>query len=108
VSRSGATISAGLFAGLNREAAARYSFLLATPAIVISALFESRKFLRGDHIGASGVDVVIATIIAFVVGYWSIAFLLRYVARHSLLVFVGYRVVLGAVVITLTAAGSIS
>jgi undecaprenyl-diphosphatase len=108
VSRSGATISAGLFRGLTREAAARYSFLLSTPAIVISALFESRKFLRGDDLGASGVDVVIATIVAFVVGYWSIAFLLRYLARHSLGVFVGYRLVLGTAVIVLTAAGTIS
>jgi undecaprenyl-diphosphatase len=108
VSRSGATISAGLFRGLTREAAARYSFLLSTPAIVISALFESRKFLRGDDLGASAVDVVIATVVAFIVGYFSIAFLLRYLARHSLGVFVGYRLVLGTAVIVLTAAGAIS
>ena len=108
VSRSGATISAGLFRGLTREAAARYSFLLSTPAIVISALFESRKFIRGDETHASGGALAIATLLAFVVGYWSIAFLLRYLARHSLNVFVAYRVVLGAVVISLTAAGAIS
>ena len=108
VSRSGATISAGLFAGLDREAAARYSFLLSTPAIVISALFESRKFIRGDSTGAGAFELALATLFAFVVGYWSIAFLLRYLARHSLIAFVGYRVVLGAVVIALTAAGAIS
>src|SRR4051794_2720622 len=108
VSRSGATISAGLFAGLNREAAARYSFLLSSPAIVISALFESRKFIRGDETGASGFELAVATLFAFIVGYWSITFLLRYLARHSLAVFVTYRVILGTAVIALTAAGAIS
>src|SRR3712207_4303831 len=108
VSRSGATISAGLIAGLNREAAARYSFLLSTPAIVLSAAFESRKFIRGDETGAGPVELIVATLLAFIVGYWSITFLLRWVARHSLGIFVGYRVVLGAVVLALTAAGAIS
>src|SRR3954447_25622830 len=108
VSRSGATITAGLFRGLTREAAARYSFLLSTPAIVLSALFEFRKFARGDDTGASGAELALATLFAFVVGYWSIRFLLRYLARHSLTVFVVYRVVLGTLVIALTAAGAIS
>ncbi len=108
VSRSGATITAGLFRGLTREAAARYSFLLSTPAIVLSALFEFRKFVRGDDTGASGLELAVATLFAFVVGLWSIRFLLRYLARHSLTVFVAYRLVLGAVVIALTAAGTIS
>ena len=108
VSRSGATISAGLFRGLEREAAARYSFLLSTPAIVLSALFESRKFIRGDETGASGFELAIATLFAFIVGYLSIAFLLRYLARHSLMVFVSYRIVLGVLVIALAAAGAIS
>ncbi len=106
--RSGATISAGLFRGLTREAAARYSFLLSTPAIVLSALFELRKFVRGDDTGASGAELAIATLFAFVVGYWSIAFLLRYVARHSLFAFVAYRFALGALVLVLVAAGAIS
>jgi undecaprenyl-diphosphatase len=108
VSRSGATITAGLFRGLTREAAARYSFLLSTPAIVLSALFEFRKFVRGDDTGASGAELAVATVVAFVVGYWSIRFLLRYLARHTLGVFVAYRFVVGALVIALTAAGAIS
>src|SRR4051794_6834759 len=108
VSRSGATITAGLFRGLTREAAARYSFLLSTPAIVLSALFEFRKFARGDDTGASGLELAVATLFAFIVGYWSIRFLLRYLARHSLGVFVAYRLVLGTLVIALTAAGAIS
>ncbi|MEA2451147.1 MAG: undecaprenyl-diphosphatase [Thermoleophilaceae bacterium] len=107
VSRSGATISAGLLAGLNREAAARFSFLLSTPAIVLSAAFEMRKFI-GHDAGAGAPEIVVAVICAFVVGYASIAFLLRYVARHTLSVFVAYRVGLGALVIALTAAGTIS
>jgi undecaprenyl-diphosphatase len=108
VSRSGATITAGLFSGLTREAAARYSFLLSTPAIVLSAIFEFRKFLRGDETGATGLELAVATLFAFIVGYWSIRFLLRFLARHSLRVFVAYRVVLGALVIALTAGGVIS
>jgi undecaprenyl-diphosphatase len=108
VSRSGATISAGLFRGLNREAAARYSFLLATPAIVLSALFELRKFIGGDETNASAGALIVSTVIAFFVGYWSISFLLRYLAHHSLSVFVAYRVALGVLVIALTAAGAIS
>ncbi len=106
VSRSGATISAGLWRGLDRPAAARYSFLLSVPAVVLSGLFELRHVggAGGAPIGAT----VLATILAFVVGYASIAFLLRYLARHTLGVFVAYRVVLGTLVIVLAAAGAIS
>jgi undecaprenyl-diphosphatase len=106
VSRSGATITAGLFLGFDRASAARYSFLLSVPAVVLSGLFELR------HIGEPGspgaVPTVLATLLAFVVGYASIAWLLRWLVSHSTSVFVGYRVVLGAVVIALTAAGAIS
>src|SRR4051812_12551039 len=105
VSRSGATISAGLFLNFDRTAAARYSFLLSVPAVVLSGLFELR------HAGEGGLPVgatVIATLLAFVTGYASIAFLLRYLVRHSIGVFVAYRVVLGALVITLAATGAIS
>src|SRR3954463_5492577 len=108
VSRSGATISAGLFTGLTREAAARYSFLLSTPAIVLSALFELRKFAGGDDVQAGPGALVLATLFAFAVGYWSIAFLLRWLARHSLGIFVAYRIALGTLVIVLTAAGAIA
>jgi undecaprenyl-diphosphatase len=107
VSRSGATITAGLFAGLTREAAARYSFLLSTPAIVASAAFEMRKFI-GHDTGAGAAEIVVAVFFAFVVGYLSIAFLLRWLVRHSLGIFVAYRIVLGVLVIALAAAGTIS
>src|SRR3954447_5881704 len=109
VSRSGATISAGLFRGLTREAAARYSFLLSTPAIVLAALLELKGIVDGsEHTGASTSDLIVATFFAFVVGYWSISFLLRFVTRHGLVPFVVYRVLLGALVLALTAGGAIS
>ena len=106
VSRSGATITAGLFAGFTREAAARYSFLLSVPAVVLSGLFEARK-IGGAH-SAGVVPTVVATLLAFVVGYASIAWMLRYLVRHSTAVFVAYRVALGALVLVLTATSAIS
>ena len=86
VSRSGATISAGLFRGFDRVAAARYSFLLSVPAVVLSGLFELRKV--GEAGSPSVGATVIATLVAFVTGYASIAWLLRYLGTHSLRVFV--------------------
>jgi undecaprenyl-diphosphatase len=106
VSRSGATITAGLFLGFDRESAARYSFLLSVPAVVVSGLFELRKI--GEEGGAGFGATLIATVCAFIVGYASIAFLLRWLTRHSTMVFVVYRVVLGAVVIALASAGVIA
>jgi undecaprenyl-diphosphatase len=105
VSRSGATISAGLLLNFDRAAAARYSFLLSVPAVVLSGLFELRHAGEGNlPIGAT----IIATVLAFFSGYASIAFLLRYLERHSIAVFVGYRIALGAVVIGLATTGAIS
>jgi len=106
VSRSGATISAGLWRGLDRPAAARYSFLLSVPAVVLSGLFELRHV--GGEGGAPAGATVLATLLAFIVGYGSIAWLLRYLTRHTLGVFVAYRLVLGTLVIVLAAAGAIS
>src|SRR3954452_12534171 len=105
VSRSGATISAGLFLGLDRVAAARYSFLLSVPAVVLSGLFELKDVGDGGGYGAGA--TIVAVLMAFIVGYASIAFLLRWLATHSTAVFVVYRVLLGALVIGLTAAGTI-
>ena len=108
VSRSGATISAGLFRGLDRPSAARYSFLLSVPAVVLSGLFEFASILDGSEDTQVGLGALaVSTVLAFVVGYWSIAFLLRYVARHSTIVFVVYRLALGALVLVLTATGAI-
>ncbi len=105
VSRSGATLSAGLFRGLERPAAARYSFLLSIPAIVLSGLLELPEIGSGD--GPGSTTTALATVVAFASGYAAIAWLLRYLATHSTTVFVGYRVALGALVIVLTAAGAI-
>lgn len=105
-SRSGATITAGLFLGLRREAAARFSFLLSIPAVVLSGLFGLTELVSGaGDVGAG--SLAIATVVAFVFGYVSIAFLLRYLATHSTLLFVIYRVVLGALTIGLAALGLI-
>jgi undecaprenyl-diphosphatase len=106
VSRSGATITGGLFRGFDRASAARYSFLLSVPAVVLSGLFEARK-IGGEGSAAAG-PTIIATLLAFVVGYASIAWMLRYLVRHSTAIFVAYRVALGALVLVLTAAGAIS
>ncbi len=106
VSRSGATISAGLLRGLDRAAAARFSFLLSIPAIVLSGLFELRHV--GESGGAPTSATAIAILLAFVTGYASIAFLMRYLARHTLGVFVAYRVVAGALVLVLAGTGAIS
>jgi undecaprenyl-diphosphatase len=105
VSRSGATISAGLFMGLDRPSAARFSFLLSVPAVVLSGLFELRH--AGDNQIASVGALAISTSLAFVFGYLSIAFLLRYLTTHSTAVFVVYRVVLGTVVLVLVSSGTI-
>jgi undecaprenyl-diphosphatase len=106
VSRSGATISAGLFLNFDRTAAARYSFLLSVPAVVLSGLFELRHVGEGG--GAPAGATAIATVLAFVVGYASIAFLLRYLGRHSIAIFAAYRIVLGLIVIVLAATNVIT
>jgi undecaprenyl-diphosphatase len=106
VSRSGATISAGLFLGLDRAAAARYSFLLSVPAVVLSGLFELKDIGGGNSPGAG--PTIIATVLAFIVGYASIAWLLRFLTTHTMLPFVVYRVALGVVVLALAASGAIS
>jgi undecaprenyl-diphosphatase len=108
VSRSGATISAGLFLGLDRTSAARFSFLLSVPAVVLSGLLEFVSILNGsdgEHVGLGALAV--ATLLAFIVGYASIAFLLRYLSNHSTIVFVVYRVALGALVLVLVSSGTI-
>jgi undecaprenyl-diphosphatase len=108
VSRSGATMSAGLLLGLERAAAARFSFLLAVPAVVLSGLFQLAGVLSGEEGNGEPLGyVLLATVIAFFVGYAAIAWLLRYLTTHSVGLFVGYRVLLGVLVLALTATGAI-
>ncbi|TDB77134.1 undecaprenyl-diphosphate phosphatase [Micromonospora sp. KC723] len=111
VSRSGGTLTAGLLLNLTREAAARYSFLLAIPAVVMSGIFSVGDVFQPAAPGTSVPTVaqmVVATVIAFAIGYAAIAWLLRYVAHHTLYVFVLYRVALGTLVLALLLTGTIS
>jgi undecaprenyl-diphosphatase len=109
VSRSGATISAGLFLGLERELAARFGFLLAIPAVFASGLFSLPDAFHPVRAGmsATGPQLLAATVIAFVVGLSAIAWLLQFLVRHSMYWFVGYRVAAGAGVLILLASGAV-
>ena len=93
VSRSGATISFGLFMGFKREVAARYSFLLAIPAVMASGLLQLASVISGDSV--QWPVTLVATLVAFVVGYWVIATLMRYLNTGSFMPFVIYRIALG-------------
>jgi undecaprenyl-diphosphatase len=106
VSRSGVTITAGLFRGMTREAAARFSFLLSIPAVVLSGLYEARKIgdKTGPGLGLTGV----AAVFAFIVGIASIHWLMRWLAHHSTFIFIYYRVALGVLLIVLLSTGVIS
>jgi undecaprenyl-diphosphatase len=106
-SRSGSTIMGGLFAGLTRETAARFSFLLSIPAISASGLLELREAVQKLPDGSYGA-LIVATIVSGAVGYASIWFLLRYLRTHSTGVFIIYRVIVGAAILVALAAGYIS
>ena len=109
VSRSGATITAGLFLGFDRVSAARFSFLLSIPAVVLSGLYELEDVVSGTAEGSAGLaPTAVATVLAFISGYLSIALLLRYLTTHSTAIFVVYRVMLGAGVLVLVGAGTIA
>jgi undecaprenyl-diphosphatase len=105
VSRSGATISAGLFRGLDRVTATRMSFFLSIPALVAAGLFELPSALGGDiSIGTT----LVATVVSFVVAYATVAWLLQFVAHHPITWFVGYRVALGVLLAVLLASGALT
>ncbi len=104
VSRSGATISMGLFLGFERAAATRFAFLLAIPAVVGAGLFELKEIPNGTNAYGWG-PTLVATVVSFLVGYAAIAWLLRYVATHSYTPFVLYRVALGVLTLVLLWAG---
>ena len=106
VSRSGGTITAGLFLGMTRPAIVRYSFLLAIPAVVASGIFQIPDVFAGD--GPSGLQMTVATVIAFVIGYAAIAWLLRFVEHHSVYVFVWYRVALGIGLLIALSTGALA
>ena len=110
VSRSGATIAMGRLLGYSREAALRYSFLLALPAVFGSGLYELKGAIS-DNTGAevySLSQTFVATAVAFVVGYAVIAWLLKYVTTKSFMPFIIYRVILGLTLLVLLSAGVIN
>ena len=104
VSRSGATISMGRFLGFDREAATRFAFLLAIPAVVGAGIFELKEIPHGHNDFGWG-PTITATVVSFVVGYAAIAWLLRYVSTRSYTPFVVYRILLGAGTLILLGAG---
>ena len=107
VSRSGATISMGRFLGYEREAATRYAFLLAIPAVVGAGIFELKEIPHG-HNDFGWAPTITATVVSFVVGYAALAGLLRYVSTRSYTPFVLYRVLLGGVTLLLLYRGVLS
>lgn len=105
-SRSGCTITGGLFVGLNRESAARFSFLLSLPAVFAAGIFQLIK-ARHELLATNEavLHLVIASVTSLIVGYLSIAFLLAYLKKHTTWLFITYRLVLGAALIAMVASG---
>jgi len=102
VSRSGATITVGLFRGLDRVTATRLSFFLSIPALTAAGIYELPEAMS-DSIGV--LPIVVGTVVSFVVAYAAVAWLLRFVAHHTIVVFVWYRLALGALLIAALATG---
>lgn len=106
-SRSGSTISGGLFQGFDRATAARYSFLLSVPSVLaagLKELWDARHVILGSQLAPT----LVATAVSFIVGYASIAWLIGYLQRHSTAVFVAYRVLLGATILALVMTGRVA
>lgn len=110
VSRSGGTITMGLALGYTRPAAARYAFLLAVPAVFASGLYKlARSISAPDPTAAYGMsETIVATIVAFLVGYVIIAWLMRFISNNSFMIFVWYRIVLGMALYILLGLGVIN
>ena len=102
ISRSGATISVGLFRGLDRVTATRLSFFMSIPALLAAGVYELKDAFSGD-IGAG--EAIVGIVVAFLVAYASIAWLLRFVANHTIAWFVPYRVGLGVLLLALLGSG---
>lgn len=106
VSRSGATITTGLLRDLDRVTATRLSFFLGVPALVAAGIYELPEALGSDAVSSTVLGV--GTLVSFLVAYASIAWLLKFVAHHTLMAFVWYRVILGGAIIALLATSTIS
>jgi undecaprenyl-diphosphatase len=103
-SRSGTTITGALFAGMSREAAARFSFLLSIPTVGASGLLELKKALQFMS-GIGSVNLAVSTAVSAVIGYASIAFLIGYLRRHTTYAFIIYRLIVGAMLLGLALHG---
>lgn len=107
MSRSGSTITGALFAGFDRATAARFSFLLSVPSILAAGLKElwdeRHNLLSGDQLTTT----IVATVVSFIVGYASIAFLMKFIQKHGIMPFVAYRILLGVVLIVLLMNGTL-
>ncbi len=110
VSRSGATISAGLFLGMDRALAARFGFLLGIPAVFASGLHELPNAFNPvtEGMSATGPQLLVSVVITFLVGYAAISWLLRFVSSHTMYWFVGYRVIAGTTILILLATGALA
>jgi len=108
-SRSGSTIMGGLFAGQKREAAARFSFLLMIPAITASGLLELKEAVQKNLLSSNDfISLAVGTVVAGIVGYLSIWFLLAYLRKRSTAIFIIYRIVVGAIILVLLWKGILS
>ena len=105
-SRSGTTITAGLFLGFKRETAARFSFLMSIPAVAASGLLEFYQSLKYIN-SVEMINLIAATIVSAIIGYISIEFLLKYLKKHSTLIFIVYRIIAGIIIILLLSKGII-
>jgi undecaprenyl-diphosphatase len=108
VSRSGATMTAGLLRGFDRVAVTRLSFMLSVPALTAAGVLQAATAAGDITTGVGWPATLAATVVSFVVAYFSVAWLLRFVARHTYTVFIVYRIALGAVLLALLASGVVS
>lgn len=108
VSRSGATIAAGLFRGLDRSTATRISFFLGIPALVAAGSLEAITQSKNISEGVGWPATIVATLVSFAVGYVAIAWLIKFISNHNFSLFVGYRVVLGVVIAALVLLGVVT
>jgi undecaprenyl-diphosphatase len=106
-SRSGSTLTAGLFMGLERPAAARFSFLLGIPSITLAGLVELKDAVATGFSGVSAISLIVGTLSAAIFSYMSIAWLLKFLQNHNTFVFIWYRLAFGVAILTAIATGGL-
>ncbi len=108
VSRSGATMSAGLFRGFDRVTVTKLSFFLSIPALLAAGVLQTATEYDNISEGVGWPATITATVVSFITAYLVVSWLLKFIAKHSYLVFIVYRLILGSVLITLLATGAIA